>query len=229
MLGLQTLAVSGLLVLAGNPVTCTVPQAPVINVVPRTAAIDYDFSQSSDALTKKRTNTISPYAAGADTTTGGLRSDRPKMATKMQWGTQTFPDLGIMCFWYKQIDITIDLSPKISVAKEFDDRGTCREAILEHERKHVKVDREVINKYALAIGKAVQNAVNTAGALGPYKVSDADAVQNKLQAHIQSAVSSQELLLYEEMSRRQNDVDSLDEYTRVSEICRKAGVNPKGR
>ena len=87
--------------------------------------------------------------------------------------------------------------------------------------RHVDVDRAVINQYARAIGLAVKKAVDGAGAMGPYNESGLEAVKAQLVDHIQAAVNSQKLLLHQEMARRQAGVDTLEEYERVSEICKK--------
>lgn len=221
MLGFDLLTAAGLLVLAGNVVQCNVPQAPFISINPTSAPIQYDYTLSSKELGVFKSDTISPYAPGADTTTGGLRHDRPAMHTEVTWGVRKYPDRQIACLWYEKITIDIALEPKIYIAKEEKRNPACRDAIMDHELKHVSVDREVINRYAAEIGQAVKQAVDGAGAMGPYKYEDLADIQARLVDHVKAAVDSRKLMLYQEMSRLQGQVDSLEEYERVSKICRK--------
>jgi hypothetical protein len=123
-----------------------------------------------------------------------------------------------MCFSYSNIEIDIDLQPVIFIASEWPE-GACRNAILEHEQKHIRVDREVMNEFAQKIGASVQQAVDAIGAVGPVNAAQADQTREFMKQHIQSAVQSLELPLYTEMRRRQADVDSLEEYQRVGGIC----------
>ncbi len=200
-------------------VRCTVPKPPVIQVLPKTADIRYDYSRTTDQLTSMGSNTVNPYAANLDTTTGGLRSDAAKIASNIKMGTQTYPALNVGCIWYDSIVVNIALNPVIYIAKEYQ-QEPCKSAITEHEIKHVSVDREVMNKYALEIGRAIQSSVNQAGALGPFNAQEMPQHQDRLIKHIQSAIDSQQLMLEKEMRQRQGQIDSIQEYQRVSKICK---------
>lgn len=217
-MGLETLATAGWLILAGNMV-CTVPRAPDIRVNPVSAQIQYEYNLTSAQLDSFKTDTINPYAPGTDTSTGGLRHDRPAVKTEVRWGVQHDSARQVACLWYERIDITIELQPKIYIAREKQKDRACREAIEQHELKHVTVDREVINRYARDIGNAVKMAVDGAGAMGPFPYNDLEEVQKRLVEHVRAAVDSRKLLLYQDMARQQAAVDSLEEYERVSKIC----------
>lgn len=221
------IATAGLLTLAAGSVQCAVPKAPVINVVPTTQAIQYDFSKSEVDLTAQKSDTVSPYAPGVDTTTRGLRYDQPEMKMEVSWGYMQYPG-GATCFWYDAVNISVHLKPQIFIAKELN-RGKCRDAVIEHEKKHVKVDRAIVNSYVQNIGKSVQDAVNAAGAMGPYNADQVEPMQKKLVEHIRNAISIHELTLHKEMRARQAEIDSLEEYGRVNAICRTEEKSKKKR
>ncbi|MGZ9109265.1 MAG: hypothetical protein ACXW4B_10665 [Micavibrio sp.] len=222
--GPEILMLNAALILAGAGAStategCTVRDAPAITVKIQTEEIDYDYSRSAKALGVMKTDSISPYAPGADTVSGGLREDHPEIRSKISWQLMHEPRRKIGCLSYDTIDIIIHLAPKIYVAKEFN-TGACREAILQHERRHVEVDRRVMNKYGASIGRAVQAAVNAAGAIGPFKLADQEKIKAMSSRHIESALNSQQLLMEQEMRVLQGQVDSLEEYNRVSAQCR---------
>lgn len=213
--------VRGVQVLAGLPagVACSVPKAPEIRVNLTTDPVDYDFNRDKVELTAmKGNNGANPYAPGTDTATGGLRSDRPETGVGIRWGYEEYPTLGALCFWYDSVDINVALHPKIYVAKDFN-TNTCRQAILEHEMKHIAVDREIINDYGKTMGEAVRRAVGNAGALGPYSVQDQKKIEEQLTAYIDNIVKEQNELMHGKMKARQAEVDTLGEYERVSKIC----------
>lgn len=207
------------LILAATPVQCSIPVAPIINIKPVTADIQYDFSKTDQQLTAMKSNTISPYGINADMVTRGLRHDKPTMDYNIQFGSAVHPSSGTFCVWYKQIDINIKLSPKIYIAKGYN-KGKCGQFILNHEKKHVLVDRQVMNKYAQMMGKSVQNAVNMAGALGPYNMDKVDSVRDGMSKHIDSALQSVLLLMQNEMNNKQQAIDSKEEYDAGHEACK---------
>lgn len=202
-------------------VRCNVPKAPAIRVLPQTADIKYDYSKTTEELTAWQSNTVNPYAANLDTSTGGMRADRPEIRSSIKMGTMTYPSLAVGCMWYESVTVDIKMNPVIYIAREFQ-QEPCRSAIMEHEVKHVRVDREVMNKYAAEIGRAIQSAVNQAGALGPFNVNEMPRHQEAYINHVRSAINSQELMLTKEMRTKQGQVDSLEEYERVSKICKNA-------
>jgi hypothetical protein len=218
MFGLDLTIAGSLLIMAGNTVACTVPRPPNIIVNPVTNAIQYEYMMTSEELNKYTTSTVSPYAPNVDSTTGGLRHDRPKITTEIQWGRMDDSSRGLSCLWYDTIRVTIELSPKIYIARDKQFRR-CKQEIIDHEVRHVDVDRQVINKYSQAIGLAVKNAVDKVGAMGPYNQHEIEHIQNNLVSHIHAAINSQKLLLFQEMSREQAKVDSLEEYERISRKC----------
>lgn len=221
MFGFDALTAAGWLILAST-MTCTVPKAPEIVINPVSAPIAYEFNLTSAQLDTFKSSTINPYAPGIDTSTGGLRHDRPVVKTEVQWGVQHDQRRTAACLWYEKITVNIELSPKIYIAREERNNKVCREAIKGHELKHVEVDRQVINQYAMDIGRAVKTAVDGAGAMGPYAYNDLAEVQERLVAHVRAAVDSRKLQLYQDMARRQAEVDSLEEYERISKICKES-------
>lgn len=219
--GLDIPVLTTLAVLAAAPVECALDEAPRINVNPQTDEIAYNFNISTKELQAMKSDTVSPYAPGTDSTTSGLRVDKPEMKVEVNLRTAEYTELGQICFSYGDINIDIHLHPEIFIARDYSFRG-CKEAILEHEHKHVKVDREIMNKYSRIIGEEVLDIVNKAGAMGPYPVSEAELVQQRLYDYVSNAVMKHKYNLQEEMAQRQRQVDSLEEYERVSAICDKA-------
>jgi hypothetical protein len=202
------------------PGTCRMTKPPVININPVTAPIQYDRSQTSAQLSAMQSGTISPYGLDVDQATGGLRQDQPMMKYEIKYHILSDPNSGTFCMSYGQIDVDIRLQPKIYIAKEYDS-GQCGKEVIEHEKKHVRVDRHVINKYARAMGIAVQKAVNSAGVVGPFPNSQVQSIRADMQSHIDSALNSIKLLMINEMNQYQQQVDSLEEYERVSKFCEK--------
>lgn len=221
--GLDILAFAGLLTLAADPVVCQVPRAPTVTVLPTTDALRYDNTVSVKDLSRIRTDTMSPYdKKHAEHLMFGLHHGRIALSAKTSVGWQTYrgPSASVGCMYYDSVEIRINLSPVIYIAKEFP-KGSCAyKAVLEHEKKHARVDRFIANKYAQRIGHDVRSAVNEMGAAGPYPESQMKTLQNKMVGYVRSTVDSLDLLMSEEQARLQQQVDSLQEYQHVSSVIR---------
>lgn len=213
-----------MLVMMAGPVRaeirCAVPSAPQIHISPQSSDIRYDFSQSSVELTAMKGAPASPYAPGVDTATGGLRHDAPQIKTQVKWSVMEYPARQQGCIWYDQVNVTIELNPKIYVASDPKfESPACREAILEHEKRHVAVDRAVINSYAAQLGEAIQEVVDQTGAVGPFPMSELEERQQSMARHINELIDRLEQPLQSEMARQQAAVDTPEEYQRLSDIC----------
>lgn len=209
---------------AGAAMTCRVPKAPHVAVRVQTEDIRYDFSRPARQLSAMQNDTVSPYAPGADSVSGGLREDTPEVRTQISWKVEIDQRRNIACMWYDEITIDVTLKPKIYIAREFNFEP-CRGAILQHEHKHVDVDRIVLNKFASDIGVAVQKAVDGAGVVGPFNYNKVEEMKTLSTRHIESAVDSRKFLMQKEMHEMQGRIDTLEEYQRVSGYCK--GVKVK--
>lgn len=206
---------------ASAQIKCTIAKAPIINIRPKTKAIEYVFDKSSAQLSQIKTNTASPYGVNTDQTTGGLRHDAPTMTTTLSYNFALDPNTQAICLSYNTINVDILLQPKIYIAKEFN-HGRCGVEVKKHEKKHVTVDRKIINKYTKLMGKAIQRVVNKTGAAGPFSASKSTEVQKILNKNIEVAVNSVQQSMAKEMDKLQRNVDSIKEYERVSQYCKHA-------
>ena len=205
--------------LHGQQVTCEVPQPPRIYIRPETEATYYDHTFSIPELTAKGSDTISPYAAHIETHTGGLTEAAIGMTMAMKFGLKKYPNLQLGCIWYSEITVTLELAPIVYVASDYP-RGSCkyREVKL-HEDKHVMVDREIVNKYAKRIGAALQRAINDHGARGPHTFERIELIQKDMEDFVGSVLKTEQSLMEEERFRRQQAIDSFEEYERVRKAC----------
>lgn len=220
MLGLDVIGATGLLLLAADPVTCTVPKAPVITVRPVATHTRQVDSRSAIQLGNKGTDTISPYGSRIEQHVLGLHEGTLGLKASTRIGSRVYEWFDVACLHYDSVDIEIRLNPVIYVVREFKPGSCAYNAVLAHEKKHAAVDRRIVKKYAPKIGEEVRNAVNRAGALGPYPLDQVKTVQERMLRHIQTAISTLELQMTEEQARTQQAIDSLDEYEQVSTYIR---------
>ena len=204
----------------GSGIECRVPESPQIKITPITDDIKYNYHRSMAELTAMKSDSKNPYGPNVDTATGGLRVDHPEMSINVKLGLAEYPARDQFCMWYNSIEVIIHLKPEVFVADELN-YHPCRGAVLNHEHKHVEIDRQIADQYAGRIGDMIKGVVNDTGAVGPYPEGRKTQMQQQLMQKVRDAISSQEDLLHREMERRQGMVDTLKEYERVSSYCKR--------
>ncbi len=221
MFGLE-LAAAGLLHMAqAQPdVACNAGKAPKVIVKPSKSEIYYDFSRSQANLDGMDIDTVSPYGPGKETHVGGLMSGEIQVKNRVSYLIERYEGQGQACLHYDTIEVSIHIDPTIYVASDYK-RGSCmHNAILDHEQKHIKVDRLIVNKYSERIGKAISLVLNKYGpTYGPVPMTQVEATQKKLHEYISQIVSKESERMNSERKVAQQNIDNLQEYERVQKLC----------
>ncbi len=222
MIGFDPVILSSILVLvlAGNTITCPAHAPTKIDVIPSTAKVKYDHSQTLQQIQAYQTDTVDPYAFQGKTITQGFMRGQIELRHKMTFGHVTDDRFGYGCIWYDTILVELKIDPEIVIAKELYNDSCMRKSIIKHELKHVRVDREIVNKYAKLIGKRLYEALKSRGfSVGPIQKSRIDEVRAKMQRVVNQILELEYKKLGIERKERQRGVDSLDEYHSVDAEC----------
>lgn len=226
MFGLELMA-SGLLHLAATDVKsqikCEAKIVPKINVVPTKSNVQYDFTKTKNDLSRFDIDTISPYEASHKTHVGGLMSGKIQLKQQTEFMQEAYDHVGYGCVYIKVIDVKIHIDPTIYVAKEHK-QGSCNHnEILKHEKKHLREDQLVVNKYSGIIGENIKKSLISEGySFGPYKISELAKVQKRLQRKIAKLVTERHDEMNLERQERQQAIDSIEEYDEIAARCLKS-------
>jgi len=218
----RTLLILGLLILPVMVQAQTVcPSKPMgkVNVIWGSDKIEYDFKKSQNQLKRMNIDTVSPYDRNAKTHVGGLMEGGIGVEYRSQTSFITYPRLKKVCLWVEKVEIKMDIDPKIYVAREHKKRTCKHNAILDHEMKHIFVDREIVKKYAPLIKGEMEKAVRKVGMVGPKKSSDLKKYQRKIDDYLQARLKNITDKMHAERNANQQGVDTLTEYERVANFC----------
>lgn len=220
MLGLELLVASHLLVQASaESITCPAQKNARVDVRWRSEPVKYDYSQSTDDLAKHDIASKNPYGVHVATDVGGLMSGKMQYKSGIQVSSLRYPSSQVTCLWIDKVVIDIVIDPTIHIASEHP-KGSCKHvAILEHEHKHVSIDRMIVQKYMDPIRLAASAAVQKVGVVGPKADSTADDFKQKMSDYVSAAVKTVADQMYAERTKRQKAFDSKAEYDRVSAKC----------
>ena len=123
------------------------------------------------------------------------------------------------CFWVRRTELTIrHPSPDIYVAREYR-RGSCPyRAILAHERQHMNISREQINRYLPRL-RWVLTSLQIPTGVRPDFVDSAEAAKRDIRALMKDLAEP----LFQEMiaalRAAQAELDSVASYRRLRKAC----------
>ncbi len=220
MFGFEILSLGTMAILASSRPECIMPQRTRINVVPRTEKVKFDFNQSLAQIQSHETDTIDPHSFGGSSVMQGYMNGSIKVAPRVKLGTKTWPSLGAGCVWYDVIDVGLEIDPTIVIAKEVARDRCMKNAVVEHEMKHVNVDRAIVNEYAQTMGRKIFDALSERGFKSEVvRLSSMDAVVQRMQDTVFQVVDLEYRKMELDRLERQRAIDSREEYERVSNLC----------
>ncbi len=220
MFGLDPIVIPTLMILAGANTACPTQEATKINIIPRTEKVKYDYRQTLKQIQGYSTDTVDPYGFHGQTVTQGFMKGKIDLRHKVQFSQITHPKYKISCLWYKEITVEINIDPTIVIAKEMYQDQCMRKAILGHELKHVRVDREIVNKYAKSMGQKLLKALKSRGfAAGPFETERMNEIMVKMQTVVKQILELEYKKMGIERQERQREVDTLEEYNSVDDKC----------
>lgn len=219
------LLLSGLMLIALNAtayaaVTCPSKPAGTVRIIWGSESIQYDFTKSQAQMNRMQNDTTSPYGRDVETHVGGLMRGGVSIKSQVQVSTLTYPRSRQVCQWIDNVEVNVTIDPKIYIAREHK-RGTCRHnAIMEHEMKHIQVDRDIVKRAVPMIRQRLEKAVRDVGIVGPKDARDQNKYQRKINQYIADEIADINEIINIERRKRQQAVDTLEEYERVANMCR---------
>lgn len=218
--GFDPLTLGSLLLLAGAQPSCELPQRTKLSVTPKALEVRFDYSQSLRQMQREKSDTINPHNFGSFSYTQGLMKGDLKMVPRVKLNYKTYSDIGKACVWYDEVSVVLELDPTIVIAREVYEDNCMREAVLEHEMKHVKIDRDLVNKYTKTIGAAIYAALEERGfksdIIGAQYVN---RTVERMQQTVYEAANHEFSKMNLERLERQRALDNKKEYERVNAEC----------
>ncbi len=121
------------------------------------------------------------------------------------------------CGQIKAIRIELGfINNKIYVAREFPRRSCPYKVVLAHEEKHKTVDRVLLREYAT---KARSYFAEVAKGIGVLRHPSGAAIDTQIAAVVNEAMDGFSSEMESERRRRQKEVDSDEEYARITASC----------
>jgi len=191
-----------------------------ISVVWSSDTITYDSSKSQSQLSNMPIDTKSPYSSHVATKVGGLMRGGLEVTTDINISALNSPFYKQSCLWVRDIKINININPTIFIASEYK-KGSCMyNAVMQHELKHIQVDRDIANKYQDQLRSMASSVAQKIGIVGPKSTLESKLTHKKIVQYIETHMAMVNDKMYAERRALQQNVDTLEEYERVQAQCR---------
>lgn len=200
-------------------IECEPQDMTKINVIWSTDQISYDNSKSMKQLSDMPIDTKSPYAAHVVTQVGGLMRGGLEVTTNYKISKARYEFYKQNCLWMSEIDIRININPTIYIAREYPKNSCMYKAVLEHEMKHIQVDRDVATQYQSQLRDMASKVAQKVGVVGPKSDIEARRTEKKIKAYFSENMNLILEKMYAERRERQQKVDNIEEYKRVQSQC----------
>ncbi len=216
----EPLTASALLILAGASPECKLDKPTQIHVTPITKKTEYNYSRSLKDIQSVELTSPDPYGVHSLSITQGFMEGQIRMERTVALDYNLVNRGKEACIWYKDINVTIEITPTITIAREIKRDKCMFAAVLEHEKKHVYTDRQVVNDAAIAVAQRVYDKIKQDGFVyGPVKQKEAQPLATKLQQEIMKITEEEYMKMALDRNQRQQLIDSREEYDRVSALC----------
>jgi len=220
---------SGLLVLwalcparvAAQGYLCGKSAPPVITVNVVTGPVTFDTKQSADALRHIEIDTVSPWPETYHTAVGGIMQGRISADHKITFNRAKDVKRGSACVWFERIDVTLRADPKIYIANDLQDKTCWFREVFAHEAKHVAEDHALLERYKQRVKDGLYMVFSTHAdyASGPVPLVGLKATQGQMKENVTQALNAMFAMMARERAQRQQSLDNLGEYIKISRGC----------
>lgn len=203
--------------LAQNSVGCPPFEPPRVALEPVMVKPSLDTSRTLGALISLASRNAPNFSGTRHEMPVGLTAASLSLTSSYKVRIRQIPGAPVYCAQISDFHLTYGFpDTTIYVAREVP-RSSCGfKNVLEHEFKHVAVDRAFEESLSGPLTKAVEDLVRDIGVLA---TGDTEAVQNDISRTVNEKIERLGKDLAEVRKRQQLRIDTEDEYKRISEAC----------
>jgi hypothetical protein len=175
----------------------------------------YDYSQnltSLQTLASDHEHSIPQYHE----VTMGLTRYEPVLEMHVPMVIVTSSE-GLVCAYVKRVDVTVGYRDvTVFVASDIPQNSCGFNETLGHEEKHVAVNRGLLNEFVPRIETRLKDYMRMNGI---FRTENADYAEKIMNEKLKSIINDVVYDMDSENAERQRQVDSPQEYARLSSVC----------
>jgi hypothetical protein len=128
------------------------------------------------------------------------------------------------CLQIDDIQIKMTMQQTVYIGNEYPEESCNYEAILQHEKKHLKANQSITRNYDTVLQSAIRNQVDSylkGLGTGPFYNSDIKKIRKEVVSRISALVAEEQEPLSKEIYIAHKNIDTAEEYKNVSTQCSK--------
>ena len=134
------------------------------------------------------------------------------------------PEGGPSCVWPSVVTVTLSTAPTIYVVAS---HGQCLIDIgIEHEQRHVGVNKAIIDRYTAIFRQRVGTMAEAIADDHAPPTNDPQSLRSRMEEKINAMIAVTSDLMYADWTQDQRNVDTVQEYQRISKACPQVEVDP---
>ena len=189
---------------------------PIVNLLVTQEPISYDNSLNIIQLRELMSRDSSVWATGHGHIPLGLAQVRTTFKSSLE-ASVTGQRNGTYCASLRSVTVEFRFTDStIFVATDLPRDSCIYREVLAHEHKHVAVDAQLLNEWNSRLRTEVTHAVST---VGTVSARSSDEAVKLLSARLEPNIRRTMDALMAERAHRQAQVDTPEEYHRVSRSC----------
>jgi len=224
--GIDTVTASTLMVLAASASpygdVCSKNQQVNVNVTPVMGGLSYNRSRSLKELQGTSVDIRDPYGLHDSFYTHSYaRSEiTPSVSIGFDYEEMHRRGRSVVCSRYKSVNVQIKIDSVITIAKELYEDRCMRDVLAAHEQKHIKIDREVVNKYAGSIGEKLDAVLKGERAvIGPVLKRHKQKTVKQMRHYLQKVIEFELQKMNVERQKRHRELDEAVAYDALGDKC----------
>lgn len=197
---------------------CTPAKAPKINVIPKTDGVEYDYRQALSNIQSVQMSTPDPYGVHSASITQGFMQGQITAEQEITFDYHKIRGQD-HCLYYNEINVKIEIDPKIVIAREIKRDRCMFPAVLDHEMKHVNADRAVVNRAARNMGNRIYKTIKDNGMTRIVQHDNAEKTMQDMANLVLEVIEDEYNAMQLDRHDVQSGIDTREEYDRVAALC----------
>ncbi|GEM_PF-2082160 len=180
-----------------------------------------DVAASAPAVVRNRTMAELREVAGAVEHKIALGLYAARLRARLDVQFRYRMRAGTACLWVQGARIVVELDERtIYLARELAGDECRTRVALAHEREHARIDDRIIDRHLPQVRRAVAQAIERIGVVGPIDADEIEAEQARIGAELNRAFRQQMANLEKQRERAQAAIDTPESYRKAAGQCR---------